>query len=155
MSRLKKSKGLNGGWTVDKAGLIKKVADIYQWLDSRISRYTDTADDCRACGRCCDFEKFDHRLFVTTAELIYLKEKLGGENIRLMPTGICPYNIEGKCDIYEHRFVGCRIFYCKADKNFQSSLSESALGRLKLLCTEFEIDYSYTDLPTALNSIAD
>lgn len=146
--------------------LLKKVAEIYNWLHSQIRDYADLAGLCDACGKCCDFGSpapvskqepacgFDHRLFITTPELLYLTAKLGAENIKPMPTSRCPYNIDGKCTVYKHRFAGCRIFCCNADADFQSRLSESALKKLKVICTEFKIPYRYTDLASALNSFA-
>jgi len=138
----------------DNGQLLKKVAEVYDWLDLQIRESTRLARVCDACGKCCDFESFDHRLFVTPPELMYLAAKLGAENIRPMTTSRCPYNIGGKCTVYEYRFAGCRIFCCKADTDFQSRLSESALKKFKSICTEFRIPYLYNDLPTALNSFA-
>ena len=132
--------------------LIKKVAEIYDWLDSQNRRHSSDAEQCQACGKCCDFAQFDHRLFVTPPELMYLAANLGAENIKPMPTGRCPYQTNAKCTIHEHRFAGCRIFCCKTDADFQSRLSESALKKFKSLCTQFQIPYRYTDLPTTLNS---
>jgi Fe-S-cluster containining protein len=131
--------------------LLAKVAEIYDWLDLQIRESFNLAGNCDACGKCCDFEGFDHRLFVTPPEIIYLAANLGAENIKLMSTSRCPYNIDGKCSIYEYRFAGCRIFFCKADKDFQSTLSESALKKFRSLCTQFSIPYRYSDLATALN----
>jgi len=132
--------------------LIQKVEQIYSWLDLQIHRNGNLAGACDACGQCCDFTQFDHRLFVTPPELIYLAAKLGEQKLMAMKTSRCPYNENSKCTIYDCRFAGCRIFCCKADKDFQSRLSESALKKLKATCTEFEIPYCYTDLAAALNS---
>jgi len=134
--------------------IVNKVREIYERLDSQTRDQTNLAGVCRACGKCCDFGEFDHRLFVTPPELMYLSAKMGAENIMPMPTSRCPYNIDGKCTVYEHRFAGCRIFCCKGDADFQSKLSESALEELKALCTELEIPYRYTELAGALNSFA-
>jgi len=142
--------------------LLKRVAEIYDWLDLQITNNSDLAGQCRACGQCCDFDKrgpaaeqgFDHRLFVTTPELMYLAANLGAESIKPMPTSICPYDIDGKCSVYKYRFAGCRIFYCNGDKDFQSELSESALKKFKSICDDFQIPYHYTDLATALNKSA-
>lgn len=138
----------------DQAAVVGKVAAIYDWLEDQLQQHRERAGACESCGRCCDFEGFDHRLFVTPPELMYLAAHLGGENIKAMPTGRCPYNLAGKCSIYEHRFAGCRIFCCKGDADFQSELSEAALTQLKSLCTELEIAYEYRDLATALNALA-
>ena len=71
-----------------------------------------------------------------------------------MTIGRCPYNIAGKCTVYEHRFAGCRIFCCKGDRDFQSRLSESALKRLMSICEECGLPYTYKDLAAALNGPA-
>jgi len=131
--------------------LLKRTAKIYDWLDSEIRKSVSLAGQCDACGKCCDFKSFGHHLFVTTPELIYLAAELGDKNVRPMPTGRCPYNIEGKCEVYKHRFAGCRIFCCKADAHFQSRLSESAVAKFKSICSEFQIPYRYSDLATAIN----
>jgi hypothetical protein len=132
--------------------LLERVAEIYKWLDSQTSNNRDLAGTCDACGKCCDFKNFDHRLFVTPPELMYLSANLSGESIKAMPASRCPYNIGGKCIVYEYRFAGCRIFCCKGDTDFQSRLSESTLKKLKSICTKFQIPYHYSDLATALNS---
>jgi Fe-S-cluster containining protein len=131
--------------------LIEKVAEVYAWLDLKIS---NCGNNCQVCGKCCDFESFDHRLFVTPPELMYLAERLGSENIKPMPGAKCPYNADGKCTIYEYRFSGCRIFYCKSDKDFQSDLSEATLRKLKSICEKLRIPYRYMDLAGALNGFA-
>jgi len=123
-----------------------KVAQIYIWLDSQIKNFNN---DCKACGNCCDFATYDHKLFVTTPELIYLKQNL--DNIKKMPADVCPYNTNSKCSIHPHRFAGCRIFLCKADPDLQSELTEQVLTKLKSLCNEYHLQYLYTDLKTALN----
>ncbi len=132
--------------------ITQKVTEIYDWLNLEIKAHSDIIGKCNACGKCCYFEKYDHRLFVTTPELMYLKTKLGVEKLKSMPTGTCPYNINGECTIHRYRFASCRIFCCNGDKDLQSRLSESVLEEIKSICTECQIPYRYTDLPTALNT---
>ena len=142
--------------------LLQKVAEIYTWLDTQIRDNNKLTGLCKACGKCCDFaspapdseQGFDHRLFVTPPELMYLAANLGAENIKSMPTNRCPYNIDSKCTVYEYRFASCRIFYCNADVDFQSRLSESVLEKLKSICAELRIPYRYANLAAALNSLA-
>jgi len=126
------------------------VAEVYDWIDSQTGQ---TASQCDVCGKCCDFESYDHRLFVTGAELIYFAAKIGPDKIKPMLAGRCPYNIDGVCTVYAYRFGGCRIFSCKRDKDFQSQLSEQAVEKFKSICEMFNIPYHYTDLPAALNSM--
>ncbi|UCF00041.1 MAG: YkgJ family cysteine cluster protein [Planctomycetota bacterium] len=134
--------------------LLSKIADIYGWLDLQICQNSNLAGKCDGCGRCCNFADFDHRLFVTTPELIYLAANLGVEELKPMATSRCPYNSSGKCTIYEYRFAGCRIFCCKGDSDFQSKLSESAVKRFKSICRELQIPYRYSDLASALSAFA-
>ena len=134
--------------------LLEKVAEVYKWLDLQLRSDSDIAGACRSCGDCCDFEGFDHRLFITPPELMYLAANLVAENIKPMPSSWCPYNIGGKCTVYEYRFSGCRIFCCNADVDFQSRLSEEILEKFKSICDEFQLPYRYTDLAAGLNSLA-
>ncbi len=158
--------------------LIEAVAAVYEWIAAQQIREPHRAGQCNACGACCDFPAYGHRLYVTTPELIYLTAKLnvlspagGGwatnpeislkntgsiclfpsHRLLPMPTGRCPYQQDNRCAIHEHRFAGCRIFTCRGDPDFQSELSEAALKRFKTLCEESQIPYRYQDLPTALN----
>jgi Fe-S-cluster containining protein len=149
----KEEQKMVGGCKINSR-LLNMVAELYDWLDLQISNNSDLAGPCEVCGRCCDFVQFDHRLFVTPPELMYLAAYTGDENIKPMSASRCSYNVDGKCTIYENRFASCRIFYCRGDADFQNRLSESALKNLKSLCTQLGIPYRYTDLHTALKSYA-
>lgn len=137
-----------------KGGLVEDVASVYEWVDRKIAGSRASAGRCKACGKCCDFARFDHRLYVTTPEVMYLASLLGPAALRPMKTLICPYNADGICAIYEHRFAGCRIFCCTGDPALQSELGEFALTKFKAICDKYRIAYRYTDLPTALSTSA-
>ena len=152
LKRLKRSGNKRDGGpmpTDREIEIATAVGQVYNWLDSQISH---KQTECEACGKCCDFDGFGHRLFVTSCELIYFGAKISPDKIRPMSAGRCPYNIDGRCTVYPHRFAGCRIFSCKADKDFQGQLSEEALERFKIICDQFDLPYHYTDLPAALNN---
>jgi Fe-S-cluster containining protein len=122
--------------------IIEAVSAVYRWLDERAARM---GQSCKACGKCCDFERFGHRLYVTTPELLYF-QNFGGPEIKEMTTGVCPYRIDGKCSVYPHRFSGCRIFQCRGDENKQNALSEQTIRRLKQMCSSHSIPYRYVSL---------
>ncbi len=134
--------------------LLERVAEVYKWLELQVCSGGDIAGACRSCGDCCDFEGFDHRLFITPPELMYLAANLDSGTVKPMLSGRCPYNVDGKCTIYEYRFSACRIFCCNGDADFQSGLSEAILEKLKSICLEFQIPYRYADLAAGLNSLA-
>jgi len=132
---------------MNKAAIAEKVRQVYDLIDSKI---TAQQGRCDACGKCCEFDSFDHRLYVTSPEIIYFAANVDGQ-IRPMSGGVCPYNIESKCSVHEKRFAGCRIFLCKGDSEFQGKLSEEAIAKFKSICGEFGLDYYYADLKTVLN----
>jgi Fe-S-cluster containining protein len=159
--------------------VIRRVEEIYKWLDEQIIVNKISAGICDACGKCCNFDSFGHRLYVTTPEMLYFADKVGSQNItghfitvipaeagiqkldfntipsiKPMTGGRCNYQIEGKCSVYPYRFAGCRIFCCKSNADFQSDLTETALKKFKALCDEFQIPYRYVDLPTAINTFS-
>ena len=147
-----------------------QVAKIYDWLDSNLKPSTNR---CSACGKCCNFESFGHKLFVTTPELLYFSKNV--KNLRSTSTQTplearcqrrltatkggppltgqtCPYLENDKCGARNYRFAGCRIFFCKTDTELQTKLSEETVKKFRLLCDKFNFPYRYIDLMTALNS---
>ena len=50
--------------------LLAEIESLYRNLDTTLAGINDPAS-CRACGGCCDFEAFGHRLYVTTPEAVY------------------------------------------------------------------------------------
>lgn len=131
--------------------LIARVTELYQWLDDQAAKMPLTPPGCTACGKCCHFDRYGHRLYVTAVEMIYLAHHCGEDGVKAMTEGHCPYLKNHQCTAYGHRFAGCRIYQCRGDESYQSELSEKTLAKLKALGDEFDIPYQYTDLATALN----
>lgn len=129
--------------------LKNKITELYSWLDEQITANIDTSS-CVACGDCCEFEKFGHRIYVTSLEAVYLKDNLAKEKRKAAVEGSCPYKVDNKCSVRDLRFGPCRIFFCKAESEFQNQLSEDFLKQIKLLCQQFDIEYTYTNLPEAI-----
>ena len=135
-------------WRKDTTSFIcREVKQIYDWLDSNIK---SSKNQCTACGKCCNFESFGHKLFVTTPELLYFHKNV--KNFKSMPGQSCPYLKSGKCSVRDFRFAGCRIFFCKTDSDLQNKLSEQVMEKFKKLCEKFDFPYRYVDLATAMNS---
>lgn len=131
--------------------IIREVKQIYDWLNSQTEN--NIPEKCDSCGQCCDFIAYDHRLYVTVPEIIFLAANLNVDTLKSMQTGLCPYNENGKCTVHLYRFAGCRIFNCKANEDIQSQLSEETLKKFKELCEKYIIPYRYMELSSALNQI--
>lgn len=132
--------------------IIEAVVTVYVTIDAKVH---SERGRCQACGNCCSFKDYDHRLFVTSPEILYFKTAIGKSPILPMQKGVCPYKIDGKCTVYEHRFAGCRIFSCKDSPEMQSDLSERSIKKFKEICEKFDISYNYTELSAALNELAE
>jgi Fe-S-cluster containining protein len=130
--------------------LVEEVAALYEWIDAQLRRHSDRAARCNACGACCDFAAYDHRLFVTPPELLYLASRLNTKTLKSNQGTRCPYQEDDRCTIHAHRFAGCRIFCCNGDPAFQSELSEVTLKKLKATCERFGLPYHYRELHEAL-----
>ena len=135
----------------DLTKFIEAVAEVYITIDAKLA---SEKPRCASCGKCCNFEKYDHRLFVTSPEMIYFKHALGKIPVLPMTKPTCPYNFDGNCAVYDHRFAGCRIFSCQDSPELQSNLSETAIAKFKDICKQFKIEYTYTELSAALNDLA-
>lgn len=131
--------------------LLAEMEMLYHKLDAELAQRNESGQ-CTACGRCCDFDSFGHRLFLTTPELLYFAHYVTAP-LKPMTSGVCPCRIDGKCGVYPFRFAGCRVFQCKGSPEVQSDLTEAALAQFKQLCTRFDVPYYYMDLKTALSNI--
>ena len=131
--------------------IIREIGHLYAWLDQTLDSHPAQAGHCQACGTCCDFDGYGHRLYVTRAEMLYFAAKIGPENLKTMPSGQCPYRVNNHCSVHEFRFSGCRTFCCRGEADFQNQLTEQALNKIKALSDSLDIPYEYMDLRQALN----
>ncbi len=130
--------------------VLDEVARLYAWIEEQLAQDSKRSGQCAACGACCDFPAYDHRLYVTPPELIYLAQNVGA-GLKPALGGRCPYQEDGKCSVHAYRFSGCRIFCCRGDAAFQGELSEIAVKRLKVICERFDVPYRYMELGAALS----
>lgn len=131
--------------------IITAVGDIYRWIDEQVGHMDRM---CKACGECCDFEAFGHRLYVTTPELLHFRHTVGPA-IKAMPAGVCPYRVDGRCSVYAYRFAGCRIFTCGGDSEAENRFSEEAIRKFKELCEAYAIPYRYVYVKEGFEMLTD
>src|SRR4051812_18059800 len=83
---------------------------IYQSLQDAIDLRRPV---CSASGRCCRFEEFGHRLFVTTMEMGAFLAQLPGPEVPVWKEQPgCPFQVGGLCSVHLIRPFGCRVFFC-------------------------------------------
>lgn len=136
----------NSSYSVSEAEF-EGLAKIYRQLEEDLLE----SSQCRSCGDCCNFKRFDHELRVTHIELLYLIQKHGLR--RPERGGVCPYLEDGLCVAREGRTLGCRIFFCEAEKENQERLYEENLGRIRELIADSNADVYYGEFLSSLKDI--
>jgi Fe-S-cluster containining protein len=124
-------------------------ADLQREIDER-------RPVCVVSGRCCRFEEFGHRLYVTTLELAVFSHGLATTPARREPwdgTG-CPFQERKLCGVHAIRPFGCRMFFCDATStDWQNQAYERFHARLKALHEELGVPYRYVEWRAALKML--
>ena len=146
--------------------VVRAVGELYDRLQIQAEARKPI---CVQSGKCCRFDEYGHRLYVTTIELAAFVSQLlpiadcrlpavspsnppiaGVANRRSLPLaaspGGCPYQIDKMCGVHPIRPFGCRIFYCDPTAaQWQQEKYEQFHGELKELHEKFGIQYFYVE----------
>lgn len=119
---------------------------------------------CWASGRCCNFDKAGHRLYVTGLEAAYTLVHLpkpeatpapGRVTLPQAREGCCPFLVGNACGVHSIKPLGCRVYFCdRSAKSWQEDLSEQMLARLRALHDRFGVEYRYAEWRTLLAMVA-
>lgn len=161
--------------------------EIRRWLDAAGDESTAQAIDaiheeieativlhrprCDSSGRCCRFEEYGHRLYVTGLESALVIRRAVGDaayapeqhslrdpaqddaDPRIGPG--CPFQIRALCGIHADRPAACRVYFC--DTRWTSNMSvvaERAVGAIRRLHEELDVSYCYAEWRSLLNAFA-
>lgn len=125
---------------------------------------------CRASGKCCKFEAYGHRLYVTAAELLHFAAVETHNPKRDAPSHAvslpqffsgesesqegCPYQVGGLCTAREARPLGCRIYFCDENaQSWQNDVYEKYHARLRKIHERFELPYRYLEWRAGLREM--
>ncbi|MBK7406482.1 MAG: YkgJ family cysteine cluster protein [Phycisphaerales bacterium] len=127
-----------------------QVSGELELVYERISREVAARQPrCDASGRCCHFEAWGHRLYVTGLEAAYLVMRLerpvGAEDIRqAREAGGCPFQKGLLCSVHSLRPLGCRVYYCDPTAgDWQQDLSERMLREIRSIHERHQLAYRY------------
>ncbi|MEM6551560.1 MAG: hypothetical protein AAF750_05485 [Planctomycetota bacterium] len=133
---------------------------LYADLDAAIAERGPT---CWQSGKCCNFDAYGHRLYVTALEIAWFRRQLPPNPTPADSTpeatapsvslqqfaqqpGACPYQVGGACSTHAIRPLGCRVFFCqKGTEDWQNDLYEQFLQRLRALHDAAGLEYRYMD----------
>ena len=124
--------------------LYDSLTKIYVELEKELEAHPQP---CTGCGECCHFEKAGHRLYGSSLELAFLKEKHPSPTLH--EEDRCPHQIEKSCSVRHERLIGCRTFFrlhSQGETEAVEELYEKFLGKLKKLYRESELEWEYRDL---------
>jgi Fe-S-cluster containining protein len=112
---------------------------------------------CVLSGRCCRFEEFGHRLFVTTIEMATFLHALGPGETLTRPgwdgTG-CPFQAGKLCGVHAVRPFGCRMFFCdETSTEWQNQAYERFHAQIKQLHERLGVPYRYVEWRQALEMV--
>lgn len=135
------------------------VRSLYARLDQQVREHGPV---CWASGRCCQFERFGHLLFVTGLEVSWLigqaRSGSGVPESGAVPVWRerdrgdgCPFQQEGLCSVHVFRPMGCRVFFCqRGTSQWQQELYERFLSELRRLHEAWSLPYRYLEWRWAL-----
>ena len=131
----------------DVAAAVGRVyADIQAAIDDR-------RPVCTASGRCCNFEAYRHRLYVSTLELAAFVRGAPVATSVWDGTG-CPFQGGGLCTVHPIRPFGCRMYFCDpTSTQWQNDAYERFHGALKRLHEELGVPYFYVEWRAALAAL--
>lgn len=129
--------------------LAAAVAQIYTDLQKQIDLRRPL---CIISGRCCRFEEFGHRLYVTTLELATFLHDLQSKPDPNWTGQGCPFQINKLCSVHQIRPFGCRLFFCDATStDWQHEQYKQFHARLRSLHEQLDVPYFYLEWRQALH----
>lgn len=135
--------------TLPREPVHRAVRNLYSALSDAIELRKPV---CVSSGRCCRFEEFGHRLFVTTMEMATFLHQLPGDAQRFVNPGGCPFQAGKLCGVHSIRPFGCRVFFCdETATDWQQEQYSRFHAELKRLHEEFNVPYFYLEWRQALN----
>lgn len=127
------------------------IRAIYRQVEAAIAARQPT---CWISGRCCNFNQYGHRLYVTGLETAWMlgrlesahADGLGDWPARLTHDGPCPFQVNGLCCVHAIRPLGCRLFFCQeGTQDWQHELYERMQAQLRRVHERFDLPYRYAE----------
>ncbi|MEM9064810.1 MAG: YkgJ family cysteine cluster protein [Planctomycetota bacterium] len=114
---------------------------------------------CWASGRCCNFKKTGHLLYVTGLEAAWTVSRSRSPSVdeiaEAHALGGCPFQDRNLCGVHPHRPLGCRVYFCdRSAQRWQHALTERTLDALRRLHERRSLPYAYGEWRSLLERIS-
>ena len=122
-----------------------QVARIFAEVAAEVRR---RAPVCWASGRCCNFKRTGHLLYVTGLEAAYTLVRAGsagqGRLAASLEDGGCPYQVMNLCGAHAHKPLGCRLYFCdRTAQEWQNQVYERLISELRAVHASGGVPYRY------------
>lgn len=160
--------GLAASWVA--AAREERIAAALEAVYAGVARDVEVRGPvCWASGRCCNFERAGHRLYVTGLEAAYTAVRavraIDGNRgpwpltvldvDRARTGGGCPYQEGNLCGAHAARPLGCRVYFCdRSAQAWQHGLSERAMAEVRALHDGHGVAYRYGEWRGMLEAVA-
>ncbi|MEQ8844728.1 MAG: hypothetical protein RIB58_07720 [Phycisphaerales bacterium] len=138
-----------------------RLAAVYQMIADQVEA---RAPVCVASGRCCNFESYGHRLYVTGLEAAWCVLRLEPSMPALTPEAVlsaearggCPFQVGQLCGVHTIKPVGCRTYFCDPTaQDWQEALTERAHAMVRALHVSSGAPYRYMEWRAILRRFAE
>lgn len=152
--------GLARGW-LEAASREDVRAELEAVFAAAAAAIAARGPACWASGRCCNFERTGHLLYVTGLEAAYTVRMVreGGRQ-KDTPSvrsglaldvvsgerrgGACPFQEGNLCGVHKIKPLGCRVYFCdRSAQAWQNELSERLLAEIRAIHERHGIEYRY------------
>ena len=135
--------------------VVEAVTALYGRLQAAVDQRRPR---CDISGRCCRFEEFGHRLYVTTIELAAFCAPLPSGRPAGPPPPWdgrgCPFQQNRLCGVHPIRPMGCRLFFCDSTSDqWQHEQYEAFHRQLRQMHDAFAVPYRYMEWRAALRAL--
>ena len=137
--------------------VLAAVAAVYADISRAIAERKPV---CELSGRCCKFEEYGHRLYVSTLELAAFYAGCCETGSGRIATGVnwngigCPFQKGKLCTVHTIRPFGCRMYFCDPTaQEWQQGMYEQFHTRLKGLHEDLGVPYFYVEWRGALREL--
>lgn len=132
----------------DREEVVRAVREVYAEIQAAVD---ERKPPCEMSGRCCRFEEYGHRLYVTTIELAAFVATHSGTPAPAWDGTGCPFQQARLCTVHTIRPFGCRIFFCDpTSTEWQNQAYERFHAQLKDLHERLNVPYFYVEWRQAL-----
>lgn len=122
----------------------KAALDALAALYAGIEEESD-GSSCLACGKCCRFKSFGHRLYAASVEALYLWTH-SGPPAHAFGEDACGYQEGARCTAREGRALGCRLFFCREAGGDSPEDYEKALSEIRRISDAAGLEWDYRPL---------